>query len=246
MAKEKLCGIYCIESLIDGKKYIGLSKNIEKRFYSHKNKLKNKNHPNDHLQSAYKKYGLDNFKFYIIEICDVSELQIKEIYYISKFNTLDNKIGYNQTSGGEGTQDKTDYVLNKMSIKRTKNSVCQFTLDGILINKYRNCRFASKYCNISAENIRMVCDKKYGRKTLGGFLWMYEDDYIKNGIDTSDYTRGSKNKKVIQTDLDGNYIATFISAREAEKITGIGYRMISRVCINQRKHTHGYVFKFES
>ena len=41
-----------------------------------------------------------------------------------------------------------------------------------------------------------------------------------------------------------NYIATYESAREAERQTGIGYKMISRVCRGERPHTHGYIFKF--
>lgn len=54
------------------------------------------------------------------------------------------------------------------------------------------------------------------------------------------------NKPLIQYDLDMNYIAEYESAREAEKITGIGYKMISRVCNYDRPHTHGFVFRFKS
>jgi hypothetical protein len=42
-----------------------------------------------------------------------------------------------------------------------------------------------------------------------------------------------------------NFIAEYESAREAEKITGIGFRMISRVCNGQRHQTHGFIFKFK-
>ena len=51
-------------------------------------------------------------------------------------------------------------------------------------------------------------------------------------------------KKVIQYDLNLKYINEYESAREAEKITGIGYKMISKVCNGQRPYTHGYIFKF--
>ena len=33
--------------------------------------LKNNRHHNEHLQNAYNTYGYDNFKFYIIEKCEV-------------------------------------------------------------------------------------------------------------------------------------------------------------------------------
>ena len=70
MEKEKLCGIYCIENLVNDKKYIGLSRNIEQRFSRHKNALNHNRHVNTHLQAAWNTYGENNFQFTILEICD--------------------------------------------------------------------------------------------------------------------------------------------------------------------------------
>lgn len=58
-------GIYKIQNLINGKIYIGQSKNIEKRWLRHKTTAFNKN---DHsynlpLYRAIRKYGLENFSF---------------------------------------------------------------------------------------------------------------------------------------------------------------------------------------
>lgn len=64
MAKEKLCGIYCIENTVNGKKYIGQSVNIYTRWKQHKNDLNNDAHCNEHLQSAWNCYGEEAFKFY--------------------------------------------------------------------------------------------------------------------------------------------------------------------------------------
>ena len=245
MAKEKICGIYCIENMVDGKKYIGLSRDIDKRFKSHKNMLRSKSHINEHFQSAWDKYGEAAFSFYIIEICEQSELQPKEICYIEKFQTRNNAFGYNRTSGGDGVKDYTGEISEKMSKKITKNAVCQFDLEGNLIKTHRNCKFASEECGANKENIRLACNKAKGRKTLSGFIWMYKKDYLENGINLDDYKKVGACKKIIQTDLNGNYIATFNSAREAWKATGIGYKLISRVCKGERYHTHNYVFRFE-
>lgn len=53
-------------------------------------------------------------------------------------------------------------------------------------------------------------------------------------------------KPVLQYDLDGNFIAEYESGHEADRATGIGYKMILRVCNGKRPHTHGFVFKFKT
>ena len=43
---DKICGIYCIENLVNKKKYIGQSIDISARFKKHKNLLCNNKHNN--------------------------------------------------------------------------------------------------------------------------------------------------------------------------------------------------------
>ena len=103
MSKEKICGIYCIENLVNSKKYIGQSTDIIKRWYEHRRTLKLKQHDNIYLQRAWDKYGEDNFQFYIMTACEVEKLDELEIYFIDLFNTTNNECGYNMTIGGDGT-----------------------------------------------------------------------------------------------------------------------------------------------
>ena len=74
MVKEKICGIYCIENMINNKKYVGQSININARWESHISTLNNNHHYNSHLQQSWNKYGSESFEFHIIEICDKSLL----------------------------------------------------------------------------------------------------------------------------------------------------------------------------
>lgn len=51
------CGIYYITNTINGKFYVGSSKNIKKRWARHIRDLNNNNHHNIYLQRSCNKYG---------------------------------------------------------------------------------------------------------------------------------------------------------------------------------------------
>ena len=108
-------GIYCIENLINYKKYIGQSVNIYARWKQHISELNGNKHFNDYLQKSWNKYGEDNFKFYVIEYCDINELDDKEIYYIDFYQTLNRDTGYNLMSGGTFGRKYSQESREKMS-----------------------------------------------------------------------------------------------------------------------------------
>lgn len=130
--KEKICGIYCIENLINNKKYIGLSRDIKKRLKEHELKLRTNIHSNRHLNDSFNMYGEEFFKFYILEVCKENQLNDREIYYISLYNTTNNNLGYNMLTGGGGTSGRivTQETRDKMSKTRK----------GMVFSKERNLR----------------------------------------------------------------------------------------------------------
>lgn len=117
---ENLCGIYCIENKINSKKYIGMSRHIKRRWTEHKTELRHHNHNNQYLQASWNKYGEENFKFYIIELCTEEKLSEREIYYIKTYHTLSHENGYNLTTGGENTS------IGKKVICLKDNSIYNF------------------------------------------------------------------------------------------------------------------------
>ena len=82
---DKVCGVYQIRNIINGKLYIGSSKNLKSRFQTHQKNLRNNYHENQHLQRAYNKYGKDNIIFEVIEICAIENQYLCEQYWIDKF-----------------------------------------------------------------------------------------------------------------------------------------------------------------
>lgn len=92
--------IYKIENLVNHKKYIGLTNNIQRRRCRHFGDLRRGVHDNHFLQKEYNIYGIDNFSFSIEFEGDVSDYEIgeKEKEYIQKYDSYKN--GYNQNEGG--------------------------------------------------------------------------------------------------------------------------------------------------
>lgn len=76
LIKDSKPGIYVIKNLINNKIYVGKSKNIYKRIHQHIYDIKkeDRNHnENPHLLNAVKKYGIDNFDYYVIEYVSYCE-----------------------------------------------------------------------------------------------------------------------------------------------------------------------------
>jgi len=95
-------GIYSLTNKINGKRYIGKSINIERRFGQHrldlKRKVRNKKHTNAHLFNSAATYGIENFSFDILEVfteIDEGLLRDREIYWMDFYNTCDPDFGYN-------------------------------------------------------------------------------------------------------------------------------------------------------
>lgn len=82
-----MIGIYQITNLVNGKKYIGQSNCIERRFRQHLSLCEQKRFSNKPLYLAFKKYGIQNFIFEVVEECAVDLLNQQEQYWIDYYHT---------------------------------------------------------------------------------------------------------------------------------------------------------------
>lgn len=113
-----MIGIYLITNNANGKMYVGQSYNVNKRLYEHKRKLKENSHCNEHLQSAWNKYGEDAFSFEVLEECGKEHIDELERWYIKELQTQDRTKGYNSEGGGRTCQEVSAETRMKLSIVR--------------------------------------------------------------------------------------------------------------------------------
>lgn len=100
--------VYMSTNLTNNKMYIGLTTTtLEQRIASHKTDSKRKD---TYFYRAIRKYGFESFRWDVLDTAkSVEELEEKEIMYIEKYGTFNNKeVGYNSTSGGYNLYDVTD------------------------------------------------------------------------------------------------------------------------------------------
>ena len=237
-----------IKNNINNKSYIGQSINIENRWTHHKSELNNNRHINDYLQNAWNKYGEDNFSFIVIEECKESELNEKEIYYINKYNSMNN--GYNLCEGGNGIRGyrHTKEEIEKMRMIQNPKTVLQIDSQLNIVNKWHGTSHISKELGYSKRNIDLCCNMEYGHKTAYGQYWFYEEDYINHKINWDYYLSEQKiiydGKKVVQKDLNGNIISTFISIMDAHRKTKINRQSIQYCLQGKQKYAKGFIFEY--
>ena len=234
MWKNDYSGIYKIENLVNGKIYIGQSKQIRQRWTEHKKELRHNRHRNEYLQRAWNKYGEDNFKHEILELCSEEELDEKECYYINLYKTFDNDNGYNLTSGGGRRKEYSKSTREKLKINGTgsnnpnsKKVICLET------NKiYESMNQAGEDCGIDYTNIYRCCTLQ--RYTTVGLHWMYLEDYNNS---SDNYIKDLLSKKDPGRETEVIYLNTmekFDSIKEASAVTGVNYNSISLCCSHKR------------
>lgn len=210
---NKITGIYKIENISNNKIYVGQSSDIKSRWTHHKSDLNNNRHHNNHLQSAWNKYGENNFKFSIIELCDEVKLDERERFWIKEYDSYNS--GYNQDCGGIGIRGykHTEEEINKMHRIQSPKVVLQFDLNFNLLNEWiGGASHINKKLGYTRECIALRCEHTILNKMTPykNCYWVYKEEYEKQDFTWDKYFKNVRhygdNIYICQYDLQFNLI----------------------------------------
>lgn len=204
--------------------------------------------------------GLEPIILKICENLDEETAQHNEIKYIKEIGKITDQTGtlVNLTNGGEGISGYrfTDIQKKRLSIShlgikhkeeskkkisdtqkyKSGKSVYQYDLDGKFIQEFDCAQRAADVLSIKRPNISHCCVGKINY--AGGFIWRY---FKKNKI----IGVKSRNKVVVQYDLDGNFIKEYFSISEAARQNKIFKQSISECCSGKLKTSGGFKWKYK-
>lgn len=290
-----MVGIYKIENLVNGKVYIGQSRDIKRRWITHKTVINTTSKQlqqlwRNPLYAAFHKYGIENFSFSVIEECEQGKLNEREIFYIKKYHSYVKDSlcnGYNATPGGDGgkslTEEEIKLILElwndnksiveiykmtgfgKNTIKgylrqfslyderetysrgrRSQSkamgvSVAQYTVDGILINIFSSLTEIHRKLGYDPRYIHNNLVNK--TPTAYGYYWIFNNkNHITQLIEKRKII--SVYMPVVQFSLQGDYIMTYSTSKEAAKKLNLNSNAICNNCNGKTKSSGGFQWRY--
>lgn len=217
--------VYCYTNKANNKKYVGVTnKKLNARAGKNGREYISKNQP---FGRAILEYSWDNFYAEILaETKSELEAEMLEKHYIEFYKSTDSDFGYNANKGG---------------CVPTKKEVVQYDSNGEMVGHYFSVKEASDATGVRGIEIINCCLKR--TKIVSGHTWRYARDK-QTCFNEKELTPFSGERRVCQLNKNGEIIATYNSAKEAEKATGAHRSKICMCCKGQRITAGGYRWEY--
>ena len=124
--------------------------------------------------------------------------------------------------------------------------VCQYDLNGVLLNTYDSRIDAMQETGVSDGSIHSCCNRI--TKTAGGWIWRNINDLLtKEEVEWCNESSAIKRQKaVVQYDLSGVFIKMYPSATIAKKETGCDNSEIGKCCRSEIESVKSFIWRYAS
>ena len=252
---ERKSGIYMWTSP-SGKSYIGQAVDLDKRksnFLSFGTR-----YAGSKIDNARRKYSdIQYWTYTILEYCDIDDLDEREEYYISLYDTM--RKGYNCESGGHENKIMSDEAKQKMS-KSKKGMYCgennpmwgkHFTEEQkrkISESRKGKCcgeKNPNYRKHITEEQKRKISESRKGKYCgKNSPMWgKHRNDETRIKISKA---HDKRKITVSQYTIEGVFIASYESIHEAQRLTNIDRATISRCCKGIQKTAGGFKWAYKN
>lgn len=208
----------------DGRVYVGITSQKPTSRWQSGNGYKG----NSYFTRAINKYGWENFSHEILfENLSRDEAVKIEIELIAKYKSNQRKYGFNISSGGESKSGTT--------ISQKQKDIISAANKGKIVSEETRKRLsaASKrrwQDSNFVEHMRIINTGKNNK--------MY-------GVKLSDEDKKKRNaKSVLQYSINGEFIRSFISIRQANEMTGVHRSDLSNCCKGIFKQAGGFIWRY--
>lgn len=151
-----MMAIYEIRCTVNGRRYVGKSEDVVKRFQTHFNLLSKNKHDNEELQNDYNLHGLSYFTFKVIQFVAV----LKDLNYLEAqfIKYLDDNLDYN-VAGLKTTTIKLYNNINQRKVVDMDN----FNLSGYLKTRAKRLTTVKVLC----EDIKIMYGVRLEPRVVG-------------------------------------------------------------------------------
>lgn len=259
MTADRPFYIYCHTSP-SGKRYIGQTCQSPNLRWSHGHGYRGQ----PYFSRAIAKYGWDNFDHQILCVVHSKKMaDLFEQHYIAKYDTFDGNHGYNLTKGGGGClghkpSDAERAALSDRMRGREVSDESRRKISESLKEGYRTGRITPP--THSEEALKRMSEERkgegnpmYGRHHTPEAIasmtekrtGMKRSEEARRNISEARYkSEKIKRRQVDQFDLDGNYIATYASIKEAADTVGDFTSCIGSCCRGKMRRSKQYRWRY--
>ena len=246
---ERIYTVYSHTNKINGKKYIGLTKQKPEERWRHdgvgyKSQIK--------FWRAIEKYGWNNFEHEILFTnLTEQEASVIEILLIKEFDCINN--GYNVSLGGSTTNHSQETLekmrqsmLGKKHTQETKDKISK-AKDNIKIPVkcieteiiYESGSYAEKITGIDKASISKCCQGEM--HTAGGFHWEFAREQERKKYEEKKKNNKDKRLRPVRCITTGK---EYRCVQDAAKDTHSDASNITKVCNGKYKTTNNLKWEF--